>query len=141
MPAEEQPGAAAQPAAEQPAQTPAQQPAGGETEQQPAQESPQPAVVRESETSEHGFYTIQLSAWRTEAKARSEARRYQNLGLEAYVQKAELPGMGTWYRVRVGKYPALSEARRAARALVNIPFEELWMDNYRSGEPPPGDTL
>jgi septal ring-binding cell division protein DamX len=93
--------------------------------------------VRESETSEYGFYTIQLSAWRTETKARSRARYYQELGLEAYVQRAELPGMGVWYRVRVGKYPALSEARRAVQALVNIPFGQLWLDNYQGEGSPP----
>lgn len=135
-PAQEQPEAAAQPA-----ETPAQQPASSEAEQVPAQatpEEPQPTVVRESESSEYGFYTIQLSAWRTEAKARSQARHYQDLGLEAYVQRAEMPGMGTWYRVRVGKYPRLSEARRAAQALVNIPFDRVWLDNFMSEEVPPG---
>lgn len=115
--------------AEEPAEQPTEEPA-----QQPAQ---QPTVMRETATSPYGFYTVQLSSWKTEAKAQREARRYQGMGLEAYVQKADVPGMGTWFRVRVGKYPALSEAQRAARALVDIPADETWVDNWQEGGVPP----
>ncbi len=132
-PAAQQPATTPQAAEQQLAQQPAQQP------EQPAQvpaEREQPAVVRESETSEYGFYTIQLSSWRTRRKAEEHARYYQGLGLEAYVQRAEIPGMGTWFRVRVGRYSALSEAKATAEALVNIRQDELWLDNYSSGDPP-----
>lgn len=120
---------AQQPVAEQPAEQPAQEPV-----QQPVQ---QPTVVREPATSLYGFYTVQLSSWRTEAKAQREVRRYQGMGLEAYVQKADIPEKGTWFRVRVGKYPTLSDATRAAQALVDIPADQTWVDNWReSGVPP-----
>jgi len=93
-------------------------------------------VVREAAESPFGFYTIQLSSWKTETKADREARRYQEMGLEAYVQKADIPGMGTWYRVRVGRYPALTDAQEAARSLVDI--ESNWVDNFSMGDVPPG---
>jgi cell division septation protein DedD len=125
-PVVEQPATTPQAAEQQPAQQPEQQPA----------EREQPAVVRESETSEYGFYTIQLSSWRTRSKAEAQVRHYQEMGLEAYVQRTEIPEMGTWFRVRVGKYPALSEAKAAAAALVNIRQNQLWLDNYSSGDPP-----
>lgn len=115
---------------EEPVQRPARQPAAEETAAE------EPAVVREAAESPFGFYTIQLSAWRTRVKADREAERYQEMGLEAYVQQAEIPGMGTWYRVRVGRYPSLSEAREAAAALVDI--EQSWVDNFGSEEVPPG---
>jgi len=135
-PAEEQPQEEPQAAAQQPAEQP---PTTEQMVEEPVTQPPQqlqPTVVRESATSEYGFYTIQLSAWRTGAKAQSQARYYREHGLEAYVERAELPGMGTWYRVRVGKYPSLSMASRAARAIVDIPFDQVWMDNYRGEEPP-----
>ena len=129
-------GADEEPAAtvEQPATQPAQQPAVQPTEQPAAAE--EPAVVREAAESPFGFYTIQLSSWKTETKADREARRYQEMGLEAYVQKADIPGMGTWYRVRVGRYPALTDAQEAARSLVDI--ESNWVDNFSRGDVPPG---
>ena len=132
-PAVQQPAATPQAAEQQPAVQPVQQP------EQPAQEPveiEQPTIVRESETSEYGFYTIQLSSWRTRSKADAQSRYYQGLGLEAYVQRAEVPGMGTWFRVRVGKYPALSDAQSTAAALVDIKQNDLWLDNYLSGDPP-----
>jgi cell division septation protein DedD len=119
------------PPAEQPAATPAQQPA-----RQPTARQPEPTVVREAAESPHGFYTIQLSSWKTQAKADREARRYQQMGLEAYTQRADIPGMGTWYRVRVGRYPALTDAQAAIRAMVNI--EETWVDNFNPAGVPPG---
>jgi septal ring-binding cell division protein DamX len=109
------------------------------TPQQPAQEPavqppPSPRVIREPDTSPYGFYTIQLSSWSTRSKAESQAGHYREMGLEAYVQEAQIPGMGTWYRVRVGNYPSLSEAREAAAALFGV--EELWVDNFQEIIPP-----
>ncbi len=117
-------GAAAQPAASEPA--PARE-----------QETPAPPVVRESAESPYGFYTIQVSAWRSESKARRQAQLYRDRGLEAYVQRAEVPDLGTWYRVRVGRYQSLTEARRAAASLRDIPADETWVDNFREGTLPP----
>ena len=103
-------------------------------EEPPPPPPPAPRVVREPDTSPHGFYTIQLSSWRTREKAESQASHYREMGLEAYVQEAEIPGMGIWFRVRVGNYPALSEAQEAAAALIAI--EEKWVDNFREQIPP-----
>ncbi len=96
-----------------------------------------PSVVRESEDSPFGYYTIQMSSWRSRAKAESEAERYRGMGLEAYVQQADLGEKGTWYRVRVGRYPALSEAQEAARSLTGVDPDRAWVDNYRERRTPP----
>jgi len=132
-PVAQPPAVTPQPTTPRPAQQPEQQP------EQPAQEpveEVQPTIVRESETSEFGFYTIQLSSWRTRSKADAQAAYYQGLGLESYVQRAEIPGMGTWFRVRIGKYSALSDAIATAEALVDVKPDELWLDNYKGGDPP-----
>lgn len=120
---------------------PAGEPASEEstrTARQGEQPTAEPVVVREAETSPFGFYTIQMSSWRTRSKAESEVERYRAMGLEAYVQQADLGEKGVWYRVRVGRYPALSEAQEAARSLAGIDPDRTWVDNYREpGTPPP----
>ena len=134
-PETEQVPAETQPQAEEPV---AQQPAGGATQEAPqrapSQRATRPAIVQEPASSPFGFYTIQISSWRTLAKAESEARRYREVGLEAYVQKAEIPERGTWYRVRVGSYPSLTAAKEALAAL-NIADPGLWVDNFKEVPP------
>ncbi len=134
----EEPVAEQTPSAQEQAQpaeqtaTPTEEPA-----QQPVQTPPPtPRVVTGPDTSPYGFYTIQLSSWRTRAKAEREAERYRGMGLEAYVQEADIPDMGTWFRVRVGDFPSLREAQEAAAALVNVDVRESWVDNFRETVPP-----
>lgn len=97
-------------------------------------EQPRPTVVKDTQESAYGFYTIQVSSWRTQGKARAEAARLTSAGLEAYVQRADLGAKGVWYRVRVGRYPALSEAQQAAEALST---GKTWVDNYKRPDRPP----
>jgi septal ring-binding cell division protein DamX len=124
---EETPPAAEAPAAQAPAPAAAQPAPAAQPAARPA--SP-PGPVREAERSPYGFYTIQLSSWRSLTKAEEEARRWQGKGLEAYVLKAEVRGQGTWYRVRAGKYPGLSVAREAMRSLIGLEDPRVWVDNY-----------
>jgi len=129
VPAETQPQAQ-EPAAQQPAEaTPQETP-----QRAPSQRATRPAIVQEPATSPFGYYTIQISSWRTRTKAESEARRYREVGLEAYVQEAEIPDRGMWYRVRVGSYPSLTAAKEALAAL-NIAEPGLWVDNFKEVPP------
>jgi len=127
------------PAAEPEAAAPASEPEPAESEPTPAQAEPaaEARVVREQEESPYGFYTVQVSSWQTERKARQQTEHYRSLGLEAYVQRVDLEDRGIRYRVRIGRYPSLTEARRAAAALRDIPESETWVDNFRSGTLPP----
>jgi len=98
----------------------------------PAPVPQQPTI----ETTGRGF-TVQVSAWRTEAKARREADKLLQRGYQAYVQPAELaPDQygekgGMWYRVRVGSYATLAEARNAADQLTSLLESGYWIDRYR----------
>lgn len=59
------------------------------------------------------LYTVQVSSWRSRAKAESEVKRLQNEGYNAFIVIAELPELdGIWYRVRVGYYSTFEEASR-----------------------------
>jgi cell division septation protein DedD len=122
----------AEPAADEPT-PPASEPAPARTEPAPAAD-----MAREPAESPYGFYTVQISSWRTESTARQQAAACREQGLEAYVQRVDLGQQGIWYRVRIGRYPSLTEARRAAAALRDIPVDETWVDNFRTeGTLPP----
>ncbi len=61
-------------------------------------------------------YLIQHSSWRTRYKADRIARRLRAQGHNAFVQKAYIPKFGrNYYRVRIGYFNSLSEARIYAR--------------------------
>lgn len=96
----------------------------------PATRPAETPVVREPETSEHGFYTIQISSWQDREKADEEARRWQQRGLETYVLRSELPGRGVWYRVRAGRYPGYSVAVEAMRSIIGVEDPRIWVDDY-----------
>jgi len=70
-----------------------------------------------------GQFTVQVSAFQTSEEAEAYKSSLARKGYRPYVIPAEIPGKGTWYRVRVGRYDdknAATEAK-AQLALVNIP--------------------
>jgi cell division protein FtsN len=95
----------------------------------PPQSSPQ--VVMED-----GKYTVQVSSWRTRRRADQDAERFAEKGFNAYVQQAYIPSLdGTWYRVRVGSYATLAEARETAAQLAGLLESGFWLDRYQKDEP------
>ncbi len=62
---------------------------------------------------EEGSYGIQVGAWRSEAKARRLAVKWQQRGFEnAFVVKYGNEAVGDiWFRVRLGKFFAKNEAQ------------------------------
>jgi DedD protein len=61
-----------------------------------------------------GAFSLQLAA----SQSRSEAERYvlglRNRGYAPFIQEADVPGRGMWYRVRMGSFPS----REAATAYL-----------------------
>ena len=55
-----------------------------------------------------GHFLLQLSSFQDRAEAEAFARKFP--GKNAYVVATDLPGKGTWYRVRVGNYGTMQEA-------------------------------
>lgn len=71
---------------------------------------------------ENGKFTIQESAWDTDAKANKRIKTVESFGiagLNGNVIKAELGNKGTWYRVRFGEFSTIEEARLKAEELRN----------------------
>jgi cell division protein FtsN len=61
-----------------------------------------------------GRFTLQLGSFPDRAEAEAFAHRFVPQG--AYVIASEIPGKGTWYRVRVGDYASAKDAIAAKGA-------------------------
>ena len=80
----------------------------------------QPAAPRPAEVSAGGAFTLQLSAYQVRAEAERFAARLRDRGYAPYIVAAQVPGKGTWHRVRMGSF-ATKEA--AARYLADFKRE------------------
>lgn len=88
---------------------------------------PRPTVQRDT----RGRYTVQVSSWRTRRKADSEAEKLRERGYDAYVQRVVLDNQETWYRVRVGSFATIEEARQFAETLGDLLESGYWVDRLR----------
>lgn len=57
------------------------------------------------------FYTVQVASLRSAQEAEKFVRYLREKGYEAFVRRVTLPQKGTWYRVYVGRFPTISQAR------------------------------
>lgn len=57
-----------------------------------------------------GKFTVQVASYREMGDARELADKLTRKGYQAFVAEAEVPGKGTWYRVRVGRFGTRKEA-------------------------------
>jgi len=65
-----------------------------------------------------GGYQLQVSSFKTRGEADAFAQQLRVRGHKAYVLEANVPGRGTWYRVRVGPF-----ATQAAASSYRSSFE------------------
>jgi cell division septation protein DedD/nucleoid DNA-binding protein len=56
------------------------------------------------------YFVVQVAAFRSSSISENEAGKYRNKGYNAFVEDAEIPGRGIWYRVRVGNFNSKEEA-------------------------------
>ncbi len=61
------------------------------------------------------FYVVQVSSWRTKSIAERQVNRFKSAGYNAFLEKAEIPGRGVWYRVKVGNFNSLIEAENFSK--------------------------
>ena len=78
--------------------------------------------LQEELTPESGIFTVQVSSFPTTEEASAFARKLERKGFEPYVTAAEIPGRGTWHRVRVGNYRTKdgAEGLRSRLAAVDV---------------------
>src|SRR5262245_48934854 len=68
-------------------------------------------------------YFIQAGSFQNPADADNQKARLAILGFESSVEPANLPGKGTWYRVRLGPYQKLDEINRIRQSLAQAGIE------------------
>ena len=67
-------------------------------------------------------YTIQISSFRDPQQSIQVARKLNTKGDPAFTSPVDISGKGRWYRVHVGNYTSLAEARSAANELKRRKF-------------------
>ena len=65
-----------------------------------------------SETSADGGWTVQLSAYQDKGEADRFAAGLRDKGYAPYIVEASIPGKGTWFRVRMGRFGSRDAASR-----------------------------
>ncbi len=65
-----------------------------------------------TETAPDGSWTLQLSAYQDKAEADRFAAGLRDKGYAPYIVEAAIPGKGTWFRVRMGRFGSRDAASR-----------------------------
>ena len=87
-----------------------------------------PAPNGSSETGEgslitndsQGQYAVQLASFPDLQIAEEMEETLKSKTYPAYIEKVDLPGKGTWYRVKVGKFTTEDEARRFGNDMISV---------------------
>lgn len=66
----------------------------------------------------HGDFTVQVSAFKSFAEADAFAAGLQRKGFRPFIVTSHIPGKGTWYRVRIGRFSSPSAAGSAKQTLA-----------------------
>ncbi len=69
-------------------------------------------VQRAPETAPDGTWTVQLSAYQDRGEADRFAAGLRDKGYAPFIVEATIPGKGTWFRVRMGRFPSKDAASR-----------------------------
>ena len=91
-------------------QTPSPKPKKEKVAKTSRKTSPPKASSREKKRPE-AFYSVQIASLRSVEEARKYVKYLQDKGYEAFFRKVVLPQKGTWYRIYVGRFKTISEAR------------------------------
>ena len=67
-----------------------------------------PTIAANSDSKSKAHFTLQLSSFQDKNEAEAFARKFE--GERPYLVLSEIPGKGTWYRVRVGDYSTAKDA-------------------------------
>ncbi len=77
-----------------------------------ATQQPSPPASPPAQAVKGGAFTLQLSAFQDRQEADRFAARLRDRGYAPYILTAEVPGKGTWYRVRMGSFASRDAATR-----------------------------
>lgn len=125
-PAEVKPAAAAKPVEVAVADTPTPTRTAPKASLNDAFDRAQPKPASPEGTAGEGDFTLQLSASQNPTEAEAFAQRLRSRGYAPYVVSGEVPGRGTFYRVRMGSFPT----REAAARYLEDFKRETQMDGF-----------
>ncbi len=77
--------------------------------------------------SSNGKFSVQVSSWSSEQKARIEADVMSRAGFPAFVEKADVKGEGKRFRVYVGRYESDRAARSSAEKIAHMLEGGYWV--------------
>jgi DedD protein len=63
------------------------------------------------------LYTLQIASYQEKAQADADAKKLKQKGYAAFVKSVEVPGKGTWYRVRLGSFSNRISAEKLQKEL------------------------
>jgi len=80
-----------------------------------------------------GRFTVQIASFPQLEEARRMEQSLKSKSLPAYIQKTDLPGKGTWYRVRIGRFTTLEQAKLYGESLKasELGIEEVLVTSNR----------
>ena len=62
-------------------------------------------------------YTLQLASYQEKEMAEGDIKKMKQLGYAAFIVSSDLPGKGTWYRVRLGSFSSKASAEKLQKEL------------------------
>ncbi len=62
-------------------------------------------------------YTLQIASYQEKEMAEGDIKKMKQRGYAAFIVASELPGKGTWYRVRLGSFSSKGSAEKLQREL------------------------
>ncbi|MDE3057994.1 MAG: SPOR domain-containing protein [Bacteroidota bacterium] len=74
-----------------------------------------------------GKYSVQVSSWTTEQKARIQADVLTKAGFPAFVEKADVTGGGKHFRVYIGRYSSPLAAKTSAEKFSPMLESGYWV--------------
>ena len=80
--------------------------------QQATEKNDASSLLHENISSGKKTYTVQISSWQSESVAEQQAAKFRSKGYDAFVEKANVPGKGIWYRVKVRNFKSKREAEK-----------------------------
>jgi cell division septation protein DedD/nucleoid DNA-binding protein len=57
-------------------------------------------------------FVVQVASFKSKSVAESEVAKYRNKGYKSFVEETSLNNRGLWYRVKVGNFSSLNEAKK-----------------------------
>lgn len=112
---------------------PAAPPSARATPEKPPAKKVAPAVTAPpagSVPAGAGRYTVQVSSWKSKAKANRQAQELSAAGFDAYVMDGEVNGE-SWHRVRVGRFGTTGEAKDVIAKMQSQGVDGVWITTVK----------